>query len=126
VAGFFCVLALSDVIRILFRISLILIMIIGAIARVHAMPHEQDVAHVVPVCSGSAMIVVLLDVNGDPIKKQVHCPDCISALALADISTGLVTLYDVDARAHQYWMVQAQRASVVFDGFQQRGPPFHS
>ena len=85
-------------------------MIIGAIARVHAMPHQQDVAHVVRVCSGSAMIVVLLDVNGDPIKKQAHCPDCISALALADISTGLVTLYDVDALSHQYWMLQAKRS----------------
>jgi hypothetical protein len=57
-------------------------MIIGAFSRVHAMPHQQDVAHIVPVCSGGSMIVVMMDANGDPIKRQVTCPDCISVLAL--------------------------------------------
>lgn len=98
-------------------------MIIGAFSRVHAMPHEQDVAHIVPVCSGGTMIVVLLDANGDPIKRQVTCPDCVSVLALVDASTGVVVLQDAHAQAHQYWTNQAQRASVVFDGFQQRAPP---
>jgi hypothetical protein len=63
-------------------------MIIGAFSRVHAMPHQQDVAHIVPVCSGGSIIVVIMDANGDPIKRQVTCPDCISVLALVDASTG--------------------------------------
>lgn len=110
----------------LLRISLILAMIIGAFSRVHAMPHRQDVAHIVPVCSGGSMIVVMLDANGDPIKRQVTCPDCISVLALVDASTGVVVLQHTHAQVHQYWTDQAQRASVVFDGFQQRGPPLYS
>ena len=101
-------------------------MIIGAFSRVHAMPHQQDVAHIVPVCSGGSMIVVMLDANGDPIKRQVTCPDCISVLALVDASTGVVVLQDTHAQAHQYWTNHAQRASVVFDGFNPRGPPMHS
>ena len=101
-------------------------MIIGAFSRVHAMPHEQDVAHIVPVCRGGTMIVILLDANGDPIQRQVTCPDCISVLALVDASTGVVVLQDAHEQAHQYWTNQAQRASVVFDGFQQRGPPLNS
>jgi hypothetical protein len=100
-------------------------MIIGAFSRVHAMPNQQDVAHIVPVCSGGSMIVVMLDANGDPIKRQVTCPDCISVLALGDILTDAVVLIDTHAKTHQYWINQAQCASVVFDGFQQRGPPFH-
>ena len=108
------------------RISLIFALIIGTISRAHAMPHEQDVAHVVPVCAGGSMIVVMLDTNGDPIKRQVNCPDCISVLALVDTSTGAVILHDANAQTHQYWTAQAQRASVVFDGFQQRGPPIYS
>ena len=116
----------GDPIPKLLRISLILAMIIGAFSRAHAMPHQQDVAHIVPVCAGGLMIVVMLDANGDPIKRQVTCPDCISVLALVDASTGVVVLQDADAQVHQYWANQAQRASVVFDGFQQRGPPIHS
>ena len=38
------------------------------------------------------MIVVMLDANGDPIKRQVTCPDCISVLALVDASMGVVVL----------------------------------
>ena len=72
------------------------------------------------------MIVVMLDADGNPIKRQVTCPDCISVLALVDASTGVVVLQDTHAQAHQYWTNQAQRASVVFDGFHQRGPPMHS
>ena len=124
-AGFFCVLVSGDPIPNLLRISLILVMIIGAFSRVHAMPH-QDVAHIVPVCSGGSIIVVMLDANGDPIKRQVTCPDCISVLALGDISKDAVVLIATHAKTHQYWTNQAQRASVVFDGFQQRGPPIHS
>ena len=75
---------------------------------------------------GGSMIVVMLDANGDPIKRQVTCPDCISVLALGDASTGAVVLQNTHAQVHQYWTNQAQRASVVFDGFQQRGPPIHS
>ena len=116
----------GDPIPTLFRISLILAMIIGAFSRVHAMPHQQDFAHIVPVCSGGSMIVVTLDANGDPIKRYVACPDCISVLALVDASTGMVVLRDTYLQAHQYWTDQAQRASVVFDGFQQRAPPIHS
>jgi hypothetical protein len=101
-------------------------MIIGAFSRVHAMPHQQDVAHIVPVCSGGSMIVVMLDANGDPIKRQITCPDCISVLALINALTGVVVLQDTHAQVHQYWTNQAQRASVLFDGFQQRGPPIHS
>ena len=101
-------------------------MIIGAFSRVHAMPHEHNVAHIVPVCNGGSMIVVPLDANGDPIKRQVTCPDCISVLALVDASTGVFVLQDTHAQAHQYWTTQAQRASVVFDGLQQRGPPLYS
>ena len=101
-------------------------MIIGAFSRVHAMPHQQDVAHIVPVCSGGSMIVVTLDANGDPIKRQVTCPDCISVLVLVGVSTGALVLRDIHAQVHQIWTNQAQRASVVFDGFQQRGPPIHS
>ena len=125
-AGFFCVQVLGDPIPTLLRISLILAMIIGAFSRVHAMPHQQDVAHIVPVCSGGSMIVVMLDANGDPIERQVTCPDCISVLALVDASTGVVVLRDTYLQVHQYWADQAQRASVVFDGFQQRGPPLYS
>ena len=101
-------------------------MIIGAFSRAHAMPHQQDVAHIVPVCAGGSMIVVILDVNGDPIERQVTCPDCISVLALTVTSTEAMILQDSNAQAHQYWTAQAQRASVVFDGFQQRGPSIHS
>jgi hypothetical protein len=108
------------------RISLILALITGAFSRVHAMPHQQDVAHIVPVCSGGSMSVVMIDANGDPIKRQVTCPDCISVLALFDASMGVVVLQNADVQVHQYWANQAQRASVVFDGFQQRGPPIHS
>ena len=79
----------GDPIPTLLRISLILAMIIGAFSRVHAMPHRQDVAHIVPVCSGGSMIVVMLDANGDPIEQKVTCPDCISVLALVDASSGL-------------------------------------
>ena len=116
----------GDPIPTLLRISLILAMIIGAFSRAHAMPHQQDAAHIVPVCSGGSMIVVMLDANGDPIKRQVTCPDCISVLALVDVSTGALVLQDIHAQVHQIWTNQAQRASVVFDGFQQRGPPMHS
>ena len=70
------------------------------------------------------MIVVMLDANGDPIERQVTC-DCISVLALT-ASTGAVILQDANALAHQYWTAQSQRASVVFDGFQKRGPSIHS
>jgi hypothetical protein len=70
------------------RISLILALITGAFSRVHAMPHQQDVAHIVPVCSGGSMSVVMIDANGDPIKRLVTCPDCISVLALFDASMG--------------------------------------
>ena len=122
----FCVLVSGDHIPTLLRISLILAMIIGAFSRVHAMPHQQDVAHIVPVCSGGSMSVVMIDANGDPIKRQVTCPDCISVLALFDASMGVVVLQNADVQVHQYWANQAQRASVVFDGFQQRGPPIHS
>ena len=101
-------------------------MIIGAFSRVHAMQHQQDVAHIVPVCSGGSMSVVIMDANGDPIKRQVTCPDCISVLALFDASMGVVVLQNTHVQVHQYWANQAQRASVVFDGFQQRGPPIHS
>ena len=101
-------------------------MIIGAFSRVHAMPHLQDVVHIVPVCSSGSMIVVMLDANGDPIKRQVTCPDCISVLALVGASTGVVVLQDTHVQVHQYWTNQAQRALVGFDGFQQRGPPIHS
>ena len=101
-------------------------MILGSFSRVHAMPHQQDVAHIVPVCSGGSMIVVMLDAHGDPIKRRVTCPDCISAWALGDVSTCVVVLQDTVAQVHQYWADSAQRASVVFDGFQQRGPPLHS
>ena len=125
-AGFFCVQISGDPIPALLRISLILALIIGAFSRVHAMPHRQDVAHIVPVCSGGSMIVVMLDANGDPIERQVTCPDCISVLALVDASTGMVVLRDTYLQVHQYWTDQAQRASVVFDGFQQRGPPLYS
>ena len=125
-AGFFCVLVSGDPIPNLLRISLILAMIIGAFSRVHAMPHLQDVVHIVPVCSSGSMIVVMLDANGDPIKRQVTCPDCISVLALVGASTGVVVLQDTHVQVHQYWTNQAQRALVVFDGFQQRGPPIHS
>ena len=125
-AGFFCVQISGDPIPTLLRISLILAMIIGAFSRVHAMPHQQDVAHIVPVCSGGSMIVVMLDANGDPIQRQVTCPDCISVLALVDASTGVVVLQNAYVQVHQYWANQAQRASVVFDGFQQRGPPHYS
>jgi len=90
------------------------------------MPHQHDVAHIVPVCAGGSMILVMLDANGDRIEPQVTCPDCISALALSDISTGVVILTYANALEHQYWATQAQRASVIFDGFQQRGPPIHS
>ena len=122
----FCVLVSGDHIPTLLRISLILAMIIGAFSRVHAMPHQQDVAHIVPVCSGGSMSVVMLDANGDPIERQITCPDCISVLALFDASMGVVVLQNADVQVHQYWANQAQRASVVFDGFQQRGPPIHS
>jgi hypothetical protein len=108
------------------RISLILALITGAFSRVHAMPHQQDVAHIVPVCSGGSMSVVMIDANGDPIKRLVTCPDCISVLALFDVSTGALVLQNAHVQVHQYWANQAQRASVVFDGFQQRGPPIHS
>ena len=101
-------------------------MIIGTFSRIQAMPHQQDVAHIVPVCSGGSMIVVMLDANGDPIERQTTCPDCISVLALVDASTGVVVLQNAHVQVHQYWANQAQRASVVFDGFQQRGPPIHS
>jgi len=101
-------------------------MIIGAFSRVHAMPHQQDIAHIVPVCSGGSMSVVMIDANGDPIKRQVTCPDCISVLVLFDASMGVVVLQNADVEVHQYWANQAQRASGVFDGFQQRGPPIHS
>ena len=101
-------------------------MIIGAFSRVHAMPHQQDVARIVPVCSGGSMIVVMLDANGDPIKRQVTCPDCISVLSLVDASMGVVVLQNAHVQVHQYWANQAQRASVVFDGFHQRDPPIHS
>ena len=121
-----CVLVSSGSIHNFVRISLILALIISTLSRAYAMPHQQDVAHIVPVCADGLMIVVMLDVNGNPIKKQAHCPDCISALALAFISTGVVTLHDVDARVHHYWTTQAQRASMPFDGFQQRGPPIYS
>ena len=100
-------------------------MIIGACSRVHAMPHQQDVAHIVSVCSGGSMIVVMLVANGDPIKRQVTCPDCISVSALVDISTGVMVLQDIHAQVRRIWTNQAQCASVVFDGFQQRGPPIH-
>ena len=122
----FCVIVAGAPIPNLLRISLILTMIIGAFSRVHAMPHQQDVAHIVPVCSGGSMIVVMLDANGDPIKRQVTCPDCISVLALVDASMGVVVLQNAHVQVHQYWANQAQRASVVFDGFQQRDPPIHS
>ena len=122
----FCVLVSGDPILSLLRISLILAIIIGAFSRVHAMPHQQDVAHIVPVCSGGSMSVVMKDANGNPIKRQVTCPDCISVLALFDASMGVVVLQNADVQVHQYWANQAQRASVVFDGFQQRGPPIHS
>ena len=125
-AGFFCVIVSGDRIPTLLRISLILAMIIGAFSRVHAMPHQQDVAHIVPVCSGGSIILVIMDANGDPIKRQVTCPDCISVLALFDASMGVVVLQNAHVQVHQYWANQAQRASVVFDGFQQRGPPIHS
>ena len=125
-AGFFGIIVSGDRIPTLLRISLILAMIIGAFSRVHAMPHQQDVAHIVPVCSGGSMIVVMMDANGDPIKRQVTCPDCISVLALFDASMGVVVLQNAHVQVHQYWANQAQRASVVFDGFQQRGPPIHS
>ena len=72
------------------------------------------------------MIVVMLDANGDPIERQVTCPDCISVLALFDASKGVVVLQNTHVQVHQYWTNQAQRASVLFDGFQQRGPPIHS
>ncbi len=125
-AGFFGIIVSGDRIPTLLRISLILAMIIGAFSRVHAMPHQQDVAHIVPVCSGGSMIVVMMDANGDPIKRQVTCPDCISVLALFDASVGVVVLQNAHVQVRQYWANQAQRASVVFDGFQQRGPPIHS
>jgi hypothetical protein len=38
----------------------------------------------------------------------------------------VVVLQNAHVQVHQYWANQAQRASVVFDGFQQRGPPIHS
>ena len=101
-------------------------MIIGAFSRAHAMPHQQDAAHIVPVCSGGSMSVVMLDANGDSIKRQVTCPDCISVLALFDASTGVVVLQNSHVQVHQYWTNQAQRASELFDGFQQRGPPIDS
>lgn len=94
--------------------------------RVHAMPHQQDVAYIVPVGAGDSMIVVMLDVNGDPIERQITCPDCISLLALADITTDTAILHDTNAQALQYWTAQAQCASLLFDGFHQRGPPSHS
>lgn len=108
------------------RISLILALIIGALSRAHAMPQQQVVVHIIPVCAGGSMIVVALDANGDPIERQITCPDCISVLALTDIKTGATTLHDTSAQAHQYWTAKAQRASVVFDGFRQRAPPIHS
>ena len=77
-----CVLVSSGSIHNFVRISLILALIISTLSRAYAMPHQQDVAHIVPVCADGLMIVVMLDVNGNPIKKQAHCPDCISALAL--------------------------------------------
>lgn len=117
---------LGDRIHNFVRISLILALIIGTISRVHAMPQQQDVTHIVPVCSGGSMIVVMLDANGDPIERQVTCPDCISVLALGDVSTGTLILHDARMQARQYWTSQAQRASVIFTGFQQRGPPLHS
>ena len=70
------------------------------------MPHQQDVAHIVPVCSGGSMIVVMLDANGDSIKRQVTCPDCISVLALVDASTG-GWFCDTHLQVHQYWTDQA-------------------
>jgi hypothetical protein len=82
------------------RISLILAMIIGAFSRAHAMPHQQDAAHIVPVCSGGSMNVVMLDANGDPIKRQVTCPDCISVLALFDVSTGALVLQNAHVQVH--------------------------
>jgi hypothetical protein len=126
VAGFFCVLASGDPIPNLLRISLIFGMIIGAFSRVHAMPHQQDVAHIVPVCSGALMIVAMLDANGDPIKRQIKCPDCISVLALSDITSGAAILHHSNAKANQYWTAHAQCASVLFDGFDQRAPPIQS
>ena len=90
------------------------------------MPHQQDVAYIVPVCADGSMIVVMLDANGDPIERQVTCPDCISVLALGDASTGAEVLQNTHAQVHQYWTNQGQHASVVFDGFQQWGPPIHS
>lgn len=56
----------------------------------------------------------------------VYPPDCISVLALVDASTGVVVLQNSHVQVHQYWTNQAQRASELFDGFQQRGPPIHS
>jgi len=107
------------------RISLILALIFGTVSRAHAILHQQDVAHILTICSGGSTIVVMLDGNGDPVKRQVTCPDCIFVLALADISTGVMKLHDANVQAHQYWTAQSQCASVVSDGFQQRGPPFH-
>jgi len=120
------VLVSGDPIPNLLRISLILAMIIGAFLRAHAMPHQQDVAHIVPVCAGGLMIVVMLDANGDPIERQIKCPDCISVLVLSDIVSGAAILRDSNAQANQYWTTHAQCASVLFDGFDQRAPPIHS
>ena len=124
--GSICTTLTGAPIQSFFRISLIIAIIFGTFSRVHAMPHQQDVAHIFQLCSDGEMIVVMLDSNGDPIEKSVHCPDCIAALELSGLEINTLKPHDANLRAHQYWLVSPQRATILFDGFYQRGPPMHS
>ena len=124
--GSVCTILTGGPIQNFFRISLIIAIIVGAFSRVHAMPHQQDVAHIFQSCSDGEMIVVMLDSNGDPIEKNVHCPDCIAALELSGLKIYTLKPHAANLRVHQYWMAHPQRASILFDGFYQRGPRMHS
>ena len=53
------------------RISLILALIFGTVSRAHAILHQQDVAHILTICSGGSTIVVMLDGNGEALSDKL-------------------------------------------------------
>ena len=121
--GFFCIKISGEQIITFVRITLIMTMMFGAFGRAHAMPSQQDVAFVLPLCSNGTMMFVALDASGNPVERQVVCPDCVAGLGLASVQTGLISFYNVEIRFHAHWCKKAQYEFISFDGFHQRGPP---
>ncbi|WP_380057232.1 hypothetical protein ACFE33_04015 [Falsihalocynthiibacter sp. SS001] len=103
--------------------ALALLMLMTSMASAMGQMRGAAVGEMV-LCTGTGAVVVLVDADGQPVKAQVTCPDCMISAALAGAAAPTVEYSADHALAAVEMPVRvASLARLRADAHRTRAPP---